>query len=228
MPNTPGSSVVFVPRLRTLAAALSIALAGGMAVNADAHPERHRLGKSVHLHNVLGKDHPRSHYQKDVHGGLHHLLDALNRLKQSAAGPSAHNRAPATRVVTSHADSGAGSLRDALASAVDGDVIDLGNVHGRISLSSALWPSADVTIRGPGQGQLTIDGGHQDRVFATGHSLKVSNVTIANGAAPHATPIGGCLYVGGSLQLQHVTLTGCTAGDAYSKYAYGGAIAAAG
>ena len=129
-------------------------------------------------------------------------------------------------------DSGTGSLRSALENAVDGDVIDLSGLHGTLSLKGALRPNAHVTITGPGRDLLTLDGGHHDRVFATAHSLKISNITIANGSVTSAAlpSEGGCLFVAGVLSLTNATLKNCAADgtDNVNGYAYGGAVAVLG
>ena len=65
----------------------------------------------------------------------------------------------ATLTVTTTADNGAGSLRDALAVASDGDTIQFDSaLNGQtISLTSGeLVVDTDVTINGPGSNLLTI------------------------------------------------------------------------
>ncbi len=139
------------------------------------------------------------------------------------------SRAATTVHVSSNGNSGSGTLRDALSNAVDGDIIDLGSLHGTLMLSSPLIPAANVTIKGPGRDILTIDANHIDRAITSSHSLKVSNITIANGATPKtATPIGGCLLISGQATLNNVTLSNCTADGSAGIYAYGGAIAVVG
>src|SRR5438876_8223193 len=82
-----------------------------------------------------------------------------------AALASVQNLHAATITVTSTADSGAGSLRAALASASDGDTIDF-SVTGTITLTSGeLLVGKSVTISGPGAANLAVNGNAAGRVF---------------------------------------------------------------
>src|SRR5215471_8649713 len=72
-------------------------------------------------------------------------------------------------VVTNANDSGPGSLRDALASANDGDTIDFeSSLNGQtITLTSGqLVVDNSVTISGPGANLLALDGNANDRIFS--------------------------------------------------------------
>src|SRR2546427_7473565 len=74
-----------------------------------------------------------------------------------------------TITVTSTADSGAGTLREALARAADGDTIDATGVSGTILLTSGeLLVSNSVTIVGPSPANLAVDGNAASRVFYIG------------------------------------------------------------
>jgi hypothetical protein len=88
-----------------------------------------------------------------------------------------------TIFVTNTADSGPGTLRDALANAVNGDTIDATGVSGAITLlSDQLYVSSSVTILGPGPGGLTVSGNGAVRVFnVTGSNVTIGGLTIANG-----------------------------------------------
>src|SRR5262249_12195548 len=71
-----------------------------------------------------------------------------------------------TILVTNTNDNGTGSLRDALASANDGDTIDATGVSGTILLTSGeLQINHNVTINGPGAGNLAVNGNGTSRVF---------------------------------------------------------------
>ena len=117
-----------------------------------------------------------------------------NRLTFSAS--------PVVVTVTSSADSGPGSLRAAITSAVPGETIEFAkNVH-TITLTSGELPiSTSLTIEGPGANRLSISGNNASRVFdvASGASLTVGNVTIADGT--YNTTLGGSIltYGGGGI-----------------------------
>jgi fibronectin-binding autotransporter adhesin len=107
----------------------------------------------------------------------------------------------ATITVTNTTDSGAGSLRDAIATANNGDSIVFGaGVSGFITLTSGhLAVNSDVTISGPGASVLTIDGHQAGRIFfiTSGRAVTISGLTMANGnvtGAPAGQNEGGAIY----------------------------------
>ncbi len=93
----------------------------------------------------------------------------------------------ATITVANTLDSGAGSLRDALAAGNDGDTIDFGAaVTGTITLTSGeLVVNDSITISGPGADVLSVNGNAASRVFhvASGKIVSISGLTITNGNA---------------------------------------------
>ncbi|MBN1185834.1 MAG: T9SS type A sorting domain-containing protein [Bacteroidales bacterium] len=88
--------------------------------------------------------------------------------------------------VTSTNDSGAGSLRQALADAANGDTINF-SVTGVITVLSQLDIAKSITIQGPGADSLAIDGGGTSRIFYDGNSslntVEISGLELKNGFA---------------------------------------------
>lgn len=118
----------------------------------------------------------------------------------------------ATFQVTSNADSGPGSLRQALldANAMPGtDAIDI-QVSGEIRLSSGpLLVADDVAINGPGADLLAVDAQSLSRVMQiqAGHAM-LTGLTLRNGVAPSLQPGGGVL-VSGDLTLLRCVVRDC-------------------
>ncbi|HEY1791203.1 MAG TPA: hypothetical protein VGJ73_23855, partial [Verrucomicrobiae bacterium] len=105
-----------------------------------------------------------------------------------------------TIIVTSTADSGAGTLRNALASAANGDTIDATGVAGTILLTSGeLLVSSSVKIVGPGAANLGVDMSTPNNVFhvAPGQTVAISGLTITQGSTGIFNDQG------------NVTVTGC-------------------
>src|SRR5947208_566701 len=115
--------------------------------------------------------------------------------------PSAH---AATITVTNNRDSGAGSLRQALADAHNEDSINFdSSLKGQtITLTSGeLVVNKIVSINGPGPNNLAVDANHASRVFhvSEGASAGISGLSIVNGSASG-------LY-GGGIYNDHSTLS---------------------
>jgi hypothetical protein len=127
----------------------------------------------------------------------------------------------ATITVTNTADSGAGSLRAALASAANGDTIDFSvTTPATITLTSGeLLVPTNVTILGPGLDNLAINGNYPlttNRVF---HIAPLTTVTIAGVTITNAATAGGGIYNDGvgapaSLLIINSTITGNTGENA--------------
>jgi len=102
-----------------------------------------------------------------------------------------------TYTVTSTNDSGSGSLRASLASATNGDTIDMTGVTGTIVLTNGqLNVPNSVTMLGPGASALTVSGNNASRVFnVTGTNVTISGLTIANGNTTNLNGAG--IYAGG-------------------------------
>ena len=118
-----------------------------------------------------------------------------------------------TRTVTSLADSGVGTLRDAIAASGDGDLINL-SVTGVISLTSgALIVSKNIIIAGPGATQLEVTRGNSNnfRIFQvdggqTIITVFISGISVTNGhtVAKSGETAGG---FGGGILNANATLT---------------------
>lgn len=113
-----------------------------------------------------------------------------------ASGTLTFTITPST-VVTSLADSGAGSLRQVVTDALPGSTITFG-VNGTITLTSgAIGINKNLTINGPGAGLLTISGNNTDRIFVTGGAGSIVNLSGMRLTAGHgpAGYDGGAIYV---------------------------------
>src|SRR5204863_3714992 len=86
-----------------------------------------------------------------------------------------------TRTVTNLNDNGAGSLRDTIAAAAAGDVINF-SVTGTITLTGGeLAISRNLTISGP-SGGITVSGNNSSRVFnISAGTVAITGLTISNG-----------------------------------------------
>jgi hypothetical protein len=115
-------------------------------------------------------------------------------------------------VVTTNADSGAGSLREAIALACPGSTITFANtVVSPITLTSGeLVIGKNLTIQGPGANLLTISGNNASRVFniSSGVTVTLDRLTIANGRT--SSRVGGGILNndGSTLTLTNSTVSG--------------------
>jgi hypothetical protein len=133
---------------------------------------------------------------------------------------------PCTTVENTN-DSGPGSLRAALACAMDGDTIDASSVTGTITLTSGqLLVSNSVTIVGPGPASLVVNGNFPDttnRVFYITNAVTavISGLTISNGfpmASTFPEDSGGGIFNDHS----HLTLSNCIVTRNSTRNAAGG------
>jgi hypothetical protein len=123
-----------------------------------------------------------------------------------------HRVALSTFVVLNLNDSGAGSLRQAIAQA-DGtpgpNEIDFATgLSGTITLTGGQLTIAnnDMTIVGPGADQLSVSGHNTSRVFEVDSvTAAISGLTVTGGSAPSNNNNGGGLYNNGGA----VTIAGC-------------------
>jgi len=119
----------------------------------------------------------------------------------------------ATITVMNTNDSGAGSLRQALADANDGDSINFdAALSGTITLTSGeLLVNDSITISGPGANILAVDGNAASRVFhiSSGKTVTILGLTIRNG---HDEIAGGGIYNDhGILTVSNCSVTGNSA-----------------
>lgn len=138
-------------------------------------------------------------------------------------------------VVTSNADSGAGSLRQAIVDACAGGTItfDMNQVVSPITLTTAhLLINKNLTITGPGANVLTVmrstaGGTPEFRIFeiASGANVKITGLTISNGApTPGNTnaAVGGGISNSGTLAIDGVAVSGNRTGSSTAAGAGGG------
>ena len=139
-----------------------------------------------------------------------------------------------TGAVTSCADDNdSGTLRNVIAAAGEGDTIDLGALTcSVITLTQGAIPVLldNLTISGPGQDKLAIDGACADRVFVHygSDTLSLRGLTVRNGAnilAGYKVAGGACVLSGGYVTLDGSTVSGCLAS---AEGAYGGGILSSG
>ncbi len=137
----------------------------------------------------------------------------------------------ADQIVTGNGNTGAGTLRQAIVDAVDGDEItfNLSSGNETITISSELGITESLTINGTnsdGSGtdvtvQVTTPGTSTWRVFninASGKTINISNMTIKGGDISGSSGKGGGIYfAAGTLNLDDVTVSG-------SKATYGGGM----
>lgn len=125
--------------------------------------------------------------------------------------------------VTDTGDSGAGTLRQAIADAAVGEEIQFA-VTGNIDLQSELAIGKNLTITGPGLANLTVDrdGGAGDlRIFnITAGTVTISGLTIQGGSLSGADKGAGILIaLNAVLTLNDCRIYGCsTASDGGGVY----------
>ena len=131
---------------------------------------------------------------------------------------------PATSIPVSNCDdSGAGSLRDAVDNAIDGDTIDLTALNcSPITLTTGAIaiPFDSLTIQGPSALLLTIDGGYSDRVFwhLGFGTLTIADVSVSQGRkylndGDNGNAAGGCVFSTGYVTFDHSWAKYCKAGS---------------
>jgi hypothetical protein len=131
-----------------------------------------------------------------------------------------------TLTVTNTADSGAGSLRQAIADAHDGDTIQFAAaLNGQaINLTTAeLSIDTNITITGPGPTTLTVQrstatGTPQFRIFHVlpGHAVLIAGLKISDGSLPETDAGGGIRNDQSTLTLNNCTVFNSRVGSSDS------------
>ena len=125
----------------------------------------------------------------------------------------AYELRPTVRIVTTLADAGAGSLRQAIADMhpYDADSVKFAsNVKGTITLTSGqLALAKSGVVVGPNAWNLAVHGNNAGRVFmiSSGKSVEISGLTVTGGYASEgvailtngALTLRGCRFVGNNL-----------------------------
>lgn len=149
------------------------------------------------------------------------------------------NRPASSIVVGNCNDSGPGSLRDAVANAVSGEMVDLSSLGcSTITLASQIEiPQESLYLKYGGEGGTppTISGDLHSRIFHhTGAgTLRIVGLKMISGKYDNTNfyqlvnASGGCIYSAGSVYLLHSTVSACTARDTRGTDAAGGGIYAA-
>jgi len=152
----------------------------------------------------------------------------------------APSEAAAVQMVSNCNDAGAGSLRQAVHDAVDGELVDATTlVCSKITLTTGyILVGHSIKIDGPGADKLAVDGlndpAGQYPIFyhpITG-TLEIDHVTVSHGDfylnSKTKYTGGGCIFSRGNLVLTGTTVSDCTMTAGPYSHARGGAIFANG
>lgn len=127
-------------------------------------------------------------------------------------------------VVSTTADSGPGSLRQAIADANPGDTVTfIIPVPSTITLTGGqITIGKNISVSGPVSGTITVSANNASRIFsiAAAATVAISNLTLTAGAVSGAN--GAAIDDSGALTLSSMQITNSTASGAS---AYGGAVA---
>ncbi len=134
----------------------------------------------------------------------------------------------ATLHVSQCGDSGAGSLRDAVASAGDGDTIEVSAAGcGAIPLNSPIVVNqANLTLQSATPIALDAQGNGRVLEHRGAGTLRLSRLHLMHGRIKDAAlASGGCLHSEGRVELDRLTVSGCAAiADGPGALALGGGV----
>ncbi len=147
-----------------------------------------------------------------------------------------------TRTVTSNGNAGAGTLRQEVIDAANGDVIVFDASISLITLSSNIEIDVNITIDGPGADELTISGGNSAQIFhvSAGGTVEINGLTLEDGRGGEESFAsggftfqgGGAIYMDGSGTLNIIDCefvdNNSQSGNGTTSFDYGGAIFYAG
>jgi CSLREA domain-containing protein len=114
------------------------------------------------------------------------------------------------------------TLRDALATANNGDTIDL-SMTGTITLvGSGLTVRTDITIQGLGAASLTVSGANAYKVITvnSGVTATIAGLTVANGKNTSYTTNGAGIDNEGTLTINNAVISGNTTSGCYGAGIY--------
>src|ERR1700722_18043568 len=116
----------------------------------------------------------------------------------------------ATDIVTNCNSSGPGSLPDTVSAASSGDIITFNVSCPVITLTAPIGLSQNLTISGPGAGNLAVSGGGSvgDFTVGSGVTATISGLTIEDGAG--ASSWGNGIFNSGTLAVNDAVLSGNT------------------
>jgi len=146
----------------------------------------------------------------------------------------------AVKMVTNCNDAGAGSLRQAVHDAVDGELVDATTLAcSKITLTTGfILVGHSIKIDGPGADKLDVDGLAQvaKRYPIFYHpiagNLEIDHMTVSHGDfylnSDTKYTGGGCIFTRGNLALTGTTVSNCSMTAGPKSYARGGAIFAYG
>jgi hypothetical protein len=134
----------------------------------------------------------------------------------------------ATLIVSNCEDIGAGSLRDAVAAAADGDTIDLSALEcNPVSLTSGQIHVPQDNLAFVGRQGITIDANRTGRVILhTGSgTVRFERLLLSNGLLVANFATGGCLHSDGNVELVSSAVASCQAlGEGTDSMALGGGV----